>query len=120
MVRKRGFLRKGTKKEPITNNVLIEELFSEFNAKSENPLASCICIEDVIDNVVNAYKKDHAEVFAEINRLMWPFQLGSKRDTIEEGNVKHDAHGRDVRKKNTAVRKGGYIGFMGAKINEYV
>jgi hypothetical protein len=31
LVRKRGFLRKDDKKEPITNNVLIEELFAEHN-----------------------------------------------------------------------------------------
>lgn len=51
LVRKRGFLRKGNKKEPIKNNVLIEELFAEFNENTENPLASCICIEDIIDNI---------------------------------------------------------------------
>ena len=30
LVRKRGFLRKDNKKMPITDNVLIEELFTEF------------------------------------------------------------------------------------------
>jgi len=47
-------------------------------------------------------------------------QLGSLKETIAEGNLKHDATGRDVRKKNTKVEKGGYIGFMGSKINDFV
>lgn len=51
---------------------------------------------------------------------MWPMQLGSLKETIEEGNIKHDATGRDIRKKNTKTEKGGYIGFMGQGINEYV
>jgi ribosomal protein L30/L7E len=51
LVRKRGFLRKGSKKEPITNNVLIEELFAEFNSQAQNPLATCICIEDLVSHI---------------------------------------------------------------------
>ena len=72
MVRKRGFLRKGTKKEPITNNVLIEDLFKEFNEKCDNPEVSCICIEDIIDHINKAFHNDFKEVFAEIRRLLWP------------------------------------------------
>ena len=64
LVRKRGFLRKDDKKEPITDNVLIEELFSEFNEKSEG--LGCICIEDVIDNINNCWKPQVAETFEEI------------------------------------------------------
>jgi hypothetical protein len=33
------------------------------------------------------------------------------------GNLKHEAHGRDMRKKNTDFSKGGYQGFMGEDIN---
>ena len=64
LVRKRGFLRKDDKKEPITDNVLIEELFSEFNERSSG--LGCICIEDVIDNINNCWKPQVAETFEEI------------------------------------------------------
>eukprot|EP00356_Strombidium_inclinatum_P007163 CAMPEP_0170484686 /NCGR_PEP_ID=MMETSP0208-20121228/4092_1 /TAXON_ID=197538 /ORGANISM="Strombidium inclinatum, Strain S3" /LENGTH=300 /DNA_ID=CAMNT_0010758075 /DNA_START=26 /DNA_END=928 /DNA_ORIENTATION=+ len=120
LVRKRGFLRKGLKKEPITNNTLIEELFKEFNATCDDPATTCICIEDIIDNINKAFHKDHKEVFGEIRKLMWPMQLASLKETMEDANVKHEAHGRDVRKKNTVVKKGGYIGFQGEAINHYV
>jgi hypothetical protein len=47
-------------------------------------------------------------------------QLGSLKETIAEGNMPHEATGRDVRKKNTKIEKGGYIGFMGSQINDFV
>jgi hypothetical protein len=37
-----------------------------------------------------------------------------------ESNVVHEAHGREYRKKNTVVKKGGYIGFMANQINDFV
>jgi len=52
--------------------------------------------------------------------VLWPFQLGSLKETIEESNIAHDATGRDVRKKNTRVEKGGYVGFMAQNINEFI
>ena len=110
LVRKRGFLRKDDKKEPITNNVLIEELFAEHNKKSSD--LGCICIEDIIDGIFNCQKPDKSELFEEILKILWPMQLGSLKETIAEANLKHEATGRDVRKKNTKVEKGGYIGFM--------
>jgi len=51
---------------------------------------------------------------------MWPFQLASIKETIAEANIKHEAHGRDVRRKNTKTSKGGYIGFMDDNINEFI
>ena len=105
LVRKRGFLRKDEKKEPITNNVLIEELFADFNKSTSG--MGCICIEDIIDTISNCHKEDLAEQFQEVNKILWPMQLGSRKETIEESNIKHDATGRDVRKKNTKVEKGG-------------
>ena len=39
---------------------------------------------------------------------------------MADGNMKHEAHGREVRKKNTGAEKGGYEGFLGDKINAYV
>lgn len=47
LVRKRGFLRKGEKKLPITDNVLIEELLGKDD---------CICIEDVINAIHKCYE----------------------------------------------------------------
>lgn len=35
-------------------------------------------------------------------------------------NIAHEATGREIRKKNTKVEKGGYIGFMADDINEFV
>ena len=46
--------------------------------------------------------------------------MSSLKETIDEGNIPHEAHGRDVRKKNTVAKKGGYIGFVGDDINSYV
>ena len=99
LVRKRGFLRKDNKKEPITDNVLIEELFKEYNEATKG--LGCICIEDIIDNINNCYKSDNVETFEEIQKMFWPMQLGSLKETIAEANLPHEATGRDVRKKNT-------------------
>ncbi len=117
LVRKRGYLRKGGKKEPITNNVLIEELLGDIEGSS---VPGCICLEDIIDNIYNCHKSDANEVFQEVRKVLWPFMLGSLKETIEDANIAHDAHGRDVRKKNTMVVKGGYVGFMASEINEYI
>jgi len=116
LVRKRGFLKKDNKKEAITNNVLIEELLGTIDGVANG----CICIEDVIDNIYNCHKPEANEVFQEIRKVLWPVQIGSLKETILDANVAHDAHGRDVRKKNTVVTKGGYIGFMGQQINDFV
>jgi len=60
------------------------------------------------------------QLFEEIQKILWPMQIGSLRETIEGGNIKHEATGRDVRKKNTKFEKGGYIGFNADDINAYV
>jgi large subunit ribosomal protein L7e len=116
LIRKRGFLKKEDKKLPITDNVLIEELLGG-DEKSES---GCICIEDIIDSVWKCAQPEHTETFKNITEVLWPFQLGSLKETIEESNIKHDATGRDVRKKTTRVEKGGYVGFMAAGINEFI
>jgi large subunit ribosomal protein L7e len=71
LVRKRGFLKKDTKKLPITDNVLIEELLGGEDQEG------CICIEDIIDSVYKCYQEDHLDNFKNIQNVMWPFQLGS-------------------------------------------
>lgn len=121
LVRKRGFLRKEQlKKEPITNNVLIEELLGPTSADAVEGHIGCICLEDVIDTIVKCWKPDNDKMFERIRDVLWPFQISSKRETMELANLKHDATGRDVRKKNTKVKKGGYQGFMADDINTYV
>ena len=109
-------MKKDDLKLPITDNVLIEELLGGEDQEG----SGCICIEDIIDSVYKCYQDDHTENFKNIIKVLWPFQLGSLKETIEESNIKHDATGRDVRKKTTRVEKGGYIGFMGDDINEYI
>jgi len=116
LVRKRGFLKKEGKKLPITDNVLIEELLG----CDDNGPHGCICIEDVIDTVWKCKNEELVTIFNEINKVLWPIQLGSLKETIAEANLSHEATGRDVRKKNTKTHKGGYIGFMGDQINEFV
>lgn len=116
LIRKRGFLKKDEKKLPITDNVLIEELLGG----EEDSDQGCICIEDIIDSVWKCYVPEYTKTFDNIQKVLWPFQLGSLKETIEESNIAHDATGRDVRKKNTRVEKGGYVGFMAQNINEFI
>lgn len=116
LVRKRGFLKKDDTKLAITDNVLIEELLGT----EEHGPNGCICIEDIIDTIWKCSTSYYVSVFNEINKVMWPLQLGSLKETIEESNLVHEATGRDVRKKNTKTEKGGYIGFMGQNINEFI
>lgn len=116
LVRKRGFLRKEDKKLAITDNVLIEEL---LGTEDHGP-HGCICIEDVIDAIWKCKSQAYKSIFDDINKVMWPLQLGSLKETIEEANMKHEATGRDVRKKNSKTSKGGYLGFMGDQINEFI
>jgi len=116
LIRKRGFLKKDDKKLAITDNVLIEEL---LGTDALGPMG-CICIEDIIDSIWKCKEANIAPIFHGINKVLWPMQLGSLKETIEESNMAHEATGRDVRKKNTKTEKGGYIGFMGPAINDFV
>ena len=52
--------------------------------------------------------------------MVWPIQLAPLKETSEKANTKHDATGRDIKKKTTRVHKGGYLGMMGSDINEFV
>lgn len=108
LIRKRGFLKKDDAKLPITDNNLIEELLGG----EEDSDMGCICIEDIIDSVYKCFHEGHKETFHKIQKTLWPFQLGSLKETIEESNIKHEATGREIRKKTTKVEKGGYIGFI--------
>ena len=84
LVRKRGFLRKETlKKEPITNNLHIEELLGPTSAAPVEDHMGCICLEDIIDTIVKCSKPENDKMFFRIREVLWPFQIGSKRETME-------------------------------------
>ena len=82
IVRKRGFLRKGDENEklPITNNVLIEEM---LGPNKVNDHMGCICVEDVIDTLVNCDEEENHEMFDLIKETIWPVQLASRKETRE-------------------------------------
>lgn len=101
----------------ITNNVLIEKLLGPEVADGHQ---GCICVEDVIDVSMHCDEEENDGMFKKILENVWPFQLGSMKQTMAENSLKHEAHGRTVRKKNTSAEKGGYEGFLGDKINAYV
>uniref|UniRef100_A0A7S3HXU9 Uncharacterized protein n=1 Tax=Favella ehrenbergii TaxID=182087 RepID=A0A7S3HXU9_9SPIT len=109
IIRKRGYLKKESKRLPISDNVLVEELLGE---------KGIICLEDIIDAFWRC--KSNEESFKAVSQVMWPIQLASLKETSEHANTKHDATGREIKKKTTRVHKGGYLGFMGATINEFV
>ena len=110
MIRKRGYLKTiDHKRKPISDNVLIEELLGE---------QGLICIEDVIDALWNCHTQQ--EAYLAVKKVLWPVQLAPLQDTIEGGKTKHEATNRDVRKRTTLSRKGGYLGMMGAAVNEFV
>ena len=94
---------------PLMNNALIEELLGAANI---------ICVEDI---VASLWKCSEPEMnFEAVKKVLWPIQLAALKEDSEKGNVKHEANGEDRKKKNTKVVKGGYLGMMGDKINEFV
>jgi len=109
IVRKRGYLKKEAKRLPISDNVLVEELLGE---------KGIICLEDIIDAFWRC--KSNEEAFKSVSEVMWPIQLAPLIETAEKGNTKHEATGRELKRKTTKVHKGGYLGFMGEKINDFV
>lgn len=109
LVRKRGHIKKDGKRMPITDNTLIEELLGSHGV---------ICLEDIIDTLVNCHKEGMP--FKEVLESIWPIQLHPLKEESSKANVKHDATGEDIKKKNTRVNKGGYLGLMGDKINDFV
>lgn len=94
---------------PITDNNLIEELLGSVGV---------ICLEDIIDTLVNCQRAGMP--FSEVTAALWPIQLHPLKEDSTKSVVKHDATGKDIKKRNTKVIKGGYLGLMGEKINEFV
>lgn len=114
IIRKRGFLKKQEDgktelRVPISDNVVIEDLLGS---------KGIICIEDLIEAFWKC--KSNPEPYEAARTVMWPIQLAPLVEDSEKANTKHDATGRTISKKTTQVVKGGYLGMMGEKINEFV
>ena len=109
LVRRRGFLKKEDKRMPITDNNLIEELLGTATD------SGVICIEDIIDSIVHTNAN-----FDKVRSVLWPIQLHPLKEDSTKAVTKHDATGAEIKKRNTKVIKGGYLGLMGDKINEFV
>ena len=110
LVRKRGHIKnKDGKRMPITDNNLIEELLGAS--------AGVICLEDIIDALVNCGRN---EFFEQVRSVLWPIQLAPLKEDSTKASTKHDATGAEIKKRNTKVVKGGYLGLMGDSINEFV
>ena len=109
-IRKRGYLKsKELKRQPISDNVIVEELLGD---------KGMICIEDLIDAFWRCKSNDTG--YQAAKQALWPIQLAPLKETSDKANLKHDATGREIKKKTTKVHKGGYLGYMGADINEFV
>jgi large subunit ribosomal protein L7e len=110
VIRKRGYLKTvDHKRKPISDNVLIEELMGE---------AGIICIEDMIDALWNCKKNN--EAYEAVKKALWPVQLAPLKETIEQRDMKHEATNREIKRRNTLAKKGGYLGMMGSDVNEFV
>lgn len=97
---------------PITDNNLIEELLGAS--------AGIICLEDIIDTLVNCSKEEYSQHFNKVREALWPIQVHPLKEAGSKAVTKHDATGKEIKKRNTRVVKGGYLGLMGDDINEYV
>jgi len=51
---------------------------------------------------------------------LWPVQLAPLVEKISEMNTRHEATDRELKKRNTTAAKGGYLGMMGAPINDFI
>lgn len=119
VIRKRGFLKnlkkdakdgKGTEQRvPISDNVIVEEILGD---------KGCICVEDLIEAFWKC--KSNPELYQAVRAVIWPIQLAPLKEDTEQSNTKHEANGRTLAKTKTDVVKGGYLGMMGDKINEFV
>jgi len=110
LIRKRGYLKtKENKRQPISDNVIIEELLGE---------QGLICIEDLIDAFWRC--KSQPAIYKAAKDALWPIQLAPLKETSDKANVQHDAKPKVVRKVTTRVHKGGYLGYMGKEIDSFV
>ena len=105
-MKKRGFAKsKENKKIPLTDNNLVEEALGHL---------SIICVEDMIESL---WKPEESS--DEVRKALWPFQLAAKREEFDQ-LVTHPASKKKMKKSELGVGKGGLVGFVGEKINEFV
>lgn len=110
LIRKRGYMKgSDTKRIPISDNVVVEELLAD---------KGIICIEDIIDAIWRC--KSNEDGFNAVKQVLWPIQLAPLKETTDKAFIKHDATGRDIKRKTTRVHKGGYLGMMGQNVNAFV
>jgi large subunit ribosomal protein L7e len=79
LIRRRGHIKKDGKRMPLTDNNLIEEILGA--------IAGVICVEDIIDAVVNCAKPDSH--FEEVRQTLWPIQLHPLKETSTKAVTKH-------------------------------
>lgn len=89
--------------------MLVEELLGE---------QGIICVEDIIEAFWRC--KSNEESYTAVRNAIWPIQLAPLKETSDLANTKHEATGRTLKKTTTVVHKGGYLGNMGAAVNEFV
>eukprot|EP00347_Sterkiella_histriomuscorum_P007373 403349189 len=109
LIRKRGNIKKEGKRLAISDNNLIEELLGAHGI---------ICLEDLIDSAIRCNVKDSH--FEEVRQVLWPFQLTPQQETSDKTDTKRKDTGKVLKKKDVKVEKGGYLGLMGEKINDFV
>ena len=109
LIRKRGFIKKDDKKLAISDNNLIEELLGAHGI---------ICLEDLIDAALNCSRQDSH--FEEVRTSLWPFQLAPLQETSDKANLVRVDNGRELKRKDVKVVKGGYLGLMKERINEFI
>jgi large subunit ribosomal protein L7e len=109
LIRKRGFIKKEGKRLPISDNNVIEELLGAHGI---------ICLEDLIDSALKCSSKDSH--FEEVRQILWPFQLTPLQELSDKANTKRVDNGKELKKREVKVEKGGYLGLMQESINDFV
>ena len=91
VIRKRGYLKsKDSKRLAISDNVIVEELLGE---------SGIICLEDIIDAFWRC--KSNEQAFKAVKQAIWPVQLAPLVEPSDKALTKHDATGRDIKRKTT-------------------
>jgi large subunit ribosomal protein L7e len=109
IIRKRAFIKNDKERIPLSDNTKVEELLGKFGV---------ICVEDIIEEFMKCNKLNSN--FEEVNKAIWPIQLAPLKETSDKANTEHEATKKELKKRNTTAVKGGYLGNLGSKINEFV
>ena len=93
----------------MADNNLVEEVLGEHGI---------ICVEDIIDSLMKCHLE--SSHFEEVRKAIWPMQLRPQQEQSSQKVVKHKATGEEMKKSTTTVEKGGHLGLLGDKINEFI